>query len=58
VIRHISSGSYFVSEKRTQNFAGEIFFSGFSGVHMYGIRFGTIKIHHNRLNAIYNRLNT
>jgi hypothetical protein len=58
VVRHISGFEYFMSEKRTQNFSGEIYFLDFGGAHNRSVRFGIVNIYQCRLNVKYNRLNT
>jgi len=40
VICDISGFEYFMSEKRTQNFSGEIYFLDFDGAHNRSFRLG------------------
>jgi hypothetical protein len=49
VIRHISGGNNFMSEKRTQNFSGKVYFRDFDGAHIKSIRFGIVNIIQSRL---------
>ena len=58
MVCHISGFEYFMSEKRTQNFSGEIYFLDFDGAHNRYVRFGIVNIQQSRLKVKYNRLST